>query len=171
MKKKKDSTTKDPRRRIILFSILCKEEPTFVCVICSRWLYQKELKKTPKKPEKNILWILKSKFLHLVIVICLSCDRDIQKVKKAAQALWNKLTIYPVPNTLSIINKLEKVLISRRIPFRKVTNMPKINFQYWKETYNIRIEIQIKLSWMFVLRLCDPIHYLRLKYIILLETK
>ena len=90
----------------------------------------KRVKKNPKKPEKNILWILKSKFLHLVIVICLSCDRDIQKVKKAAQALWNKLTIYPVPNTLSIINKLEKVLISRRIPFRKVTNMPKINFQY-----------------------------------------
>ena len=51
--KKKDSTTKDPRRRIILFSILCKEEPTFVCVICSRWLYQKELKKPPKNPRKT----------------------------------------------------------------------------------------------------------------------
>ena len=40
--------------------------------------------------------------------------------KKHPQAVWNKLEVFMVPEVLSNLNRLERVLISRRILFKKV---------------------------------------------------
>ena len=40
------------------------------------------------------------------------------------QAVTNKLMLDPIPDVLSILNRLEKTLISKRIIFKKITIMP-----------------------------------------------
>ena len=42
--------------------------------------------------------------------------------------MWNKLEVFMVAEVLSNLNRLERVLISRKILFKKVTIMPKSKF-------------------------------------------
>ena len=61
------------------------------------------------------------------MLICLTYDY-LKKQKIPPQAVWNKLEVFMVPEVLSNPNRLERVLISRRILFKKVTIMPKGKF-------------------------------------------
>ena len=57
--------------------------------------------------------------------ICVTCDRHLKKHDIPCQAVWNKLSIDKLPDEISCFNRLEKVLISKRILFKKVSIMPK----------------------------------------------
>ena len=61
------------------------------------------------------------------MLICLTYDY-LKKQKIPPQAVWNKLEVFMVPEVLSNPNRLERVLISRRILFKKVIIMPKGKF-------------------------------------------
>ena len=58
----------------------------------------------------------------------MTCHGHFKNRKIPPQPLWNKLEVYGVPNILADLNKLERVLISRRILFKKVSIMPKGRF-------------------------------------------
>ena len=60
--------------------------------------------------------------------ICLTCHGHFKKQKIPPQAVWNKLGVYDVPNILADFNRLERVLISRRFLFKKISIMPKGRF-------------------------------------------
>ena len=68
--------------------------------------------------------ILKGFLPHLVSInkysTSLTCDKNIQKQKIHAQAVWNKSVIFPIPDVLSKLNLLDRVLISQRIYFIKL---------------------------------------------------
>ena len=49
--------------------------------------------------------------------MCLTCHGNFKKRKIPPQAVWNKLEVLNVPNILVDLNRLERVLISRRILF------------------------------------------------------
>jgi len=57
--------------------------------------------------------------------ICYTCDRHITQKKIPCQAVWNKLSLNDLPEEIAILNRLEKVLISKRILFKKILVMPK----------------------------------------------
>ena len=106
----------DSRERISLFSKICKEGPTSVCVICNRCLYK-----------RSVNWFDPDKYLfefgeisdigNSDTFICLTCDRYLKKQKIPPQAVWNKVEVFMVPEVLSNLNRFERVLISRRILF------------------------------------------------------
>ena len=57
--------------------------------------------------------------------IWLTCDKYIKKKKIPCQAVCNKLEIYQSPIEINDIRKLEKVIISKRILFKKIVIMSK----------------------------------------------
>jgi len=59
------------------------------------------------------------------LYICQTCDKKLKKSKIPAQSVWNKLDIFLFPADLDNLNRLERVIISRRILFKKITIMPK----------------------------------------------
>jgi len=57
--------------------------------------------------------------------ICHTCSKHISKNKTPCQAVSNKLELTEVPSVIKDLNKLEKVLISKRILFKKISIMRK----------------------------------------------
>ena len=133
---------KRPDERIKLFSQLCKEGPVFVCVICNRCFYEKSIKKFNKDHYKlDNLDELIYNVNNIDMYICQTCDRHMRKQQIPVQAVWNKLGLFKIPEVLSNLNRLEKVLIARRILFKKVSIMPKGRFPKLKGSIcNIPIE-------------------------------
>ena len=104
-----------------------KNGPYFICIVCHRCLYRKTVKLFH---EGNYSENVKHIFNHVAsydskFYICLTCDRHLVKDNIPCQAVWNKLELTPLPKEIEILNKLEKVLISKRILFKKIVIMPK----------------------------------------------
>ena len=59
------------------------------------------------------------------LYICHTCHTKLKKSEIPAQAVWNKLEFFLLPDDLANMNRLERAIISRRILFKKITIMPK----------------------------------------------
>ena len=57
------------------------------------------------------------------LYICLICHKNISKRKIPCQAVCNNLEVEAFPKVLQDLRRLEKVLISRRILFKKIAIM------------------------------------------------
>ena len=57
--------------------------------------------------------------------ICITCHKKLLKVTVPAQAVCNNLQIFELPSRFRDLRKLEKIIIAKRILFKKVTTMPK----------------------------------------------
>ena len=57
--------------------------------------------------------------------ICITCDSKVIKGKTPCQTVYNKLQVENLPQQFDSIRRLERVLISKRIRFKKITIMPK----------------------------------------------
>ena len=64
--------------------------------------------------------------------ICKTCDKKMIKNKTPCQAVNNKLGIYDFPEDLKHIRRLERVLIARRLHFKKINIMHKDQFPKMK---------------------------------------
>ena len=64
--------------------------------------------------------------------ICGTYHHCLKKKKMPPQAVCNKLNIQSIPCELKNLNRLERVLISRRLLFKKVTIIPKGCFPKYK---------------------------------------
>ena len=112
---------------------MCKEGQTFLCVICNRCLY-----------EKSVKWFNLDNYLfafeeisdigNRYMLVYLTCDRYFSKKQKIhPQAVWNKLEVFMVPEVLSHLNRLDRVLISRKILF--MLSCQRVNFPNSKDLY------------------------------------
>ena len=73
--------------------------------------------------------------------ICLTCHGHLKINSEPPQAAWNKLDIASPREILSNLNRLERVLISRRMLFKKVSIMSQGRFPNFKGNLcNIPIE-------------------------------
>ena len=80
--------------------------------------------------------------LDLNMYICLTCHGHLKKQSEPPQALWNKLDIVSPTEIFSNLNRLQRVSISRRILFKKVSIMSKGRFPKLKGSiFNKPIEI------------------------------
>ena len=55
------------------------------------------------------------------LYICETCYRHLYKNETLYQAVCNKMVLDPIPDELRDFKKLESVLISKRILFKKIT--------------------------------------------------
>ena len=63
-----------------------------------------------------------------ITYICNTCQSYLKKSHIPAQAVCNKLQIFEDPAEIKNLNRLERILIARRILFKKVIIMPKGQF-------------------------------------------
>lgn len=59
------------------------------------------------------------------LYICKTCDKKFRKNFIPCQAASKKLYITLLPREFRSLNRLERILVSKRILFKKVTVMPK----------------------------------------------
>ena len=57
------------------------------------------------------------------VYVCIACHKSIMKKRTPCQAVSNKLDVEVAPKQLQNLRKLEKVLISKKILFKKVALM------------------------------------------------
>ena len=114
-----------------IFLSLSSQGPTLVCVCCHRCMYERSVHKFHKDKFKydSVGKIHISSNLN---VICKTCHVTMKRGKLPAQTVVNKLEIFEPPELIKNMNRLEHVLISRRILFKKVSIMPKGNFPKMK---------------------------------------
>ena len=84
-----------------------------------------------------------AKLFDTKLYICEKCHKHLIKNEIACQAVCNKMARYPIPDILKDLKKLEKVLIFKRILFKKIAIMHgKGEFSKIKDTIcNMPIEV------------------------------
>ena len=109
-----------PARIVVDFKNQIKKGPLYICVICNRCLY-KILVTLFKKEKYDVNAILTSlvKSYDAYLHICKTCNKALKKKFIPCQAVSNKLDISFLPKEFESRSKHERVLVSRRILFRK----------------------------------------------------
>ena len=119
----------DGKKRIQKFKLHISQGPYFICVVCNRCLYKQLVKLFHENKYDTTLHENIFDFRILSFdekeYICITCDSKLIKNKIPCQAVINDLELHELPADFSDIRRLEKVLIAKRILFKKVTIMPK----------------------------------------------
>ena len=125
------TATSRSQNNIKTFRMEIEKGPYFICVVCNRCLYRKSvLKFNETKHDVNF-----ESFCYEKVdsydgcqYICKTCDTKLKKKKIPCQAVWNKLQLFQFPDHTPCLNKLERVIIGKRILFSKIIIMPKSQF-------------------------------------------
>ena len=127
MRKRRKKVDTDNINTVVAFKNAIKEGPYYICVVCNRNLYKKTVKLFALQNYNmdildlftNVESFDKSKY------VCFTCDRHLKKKEIPCQAVWNKLSVDDLPGEIKSLNRLEKVLISKIILFKKISIMSK----------------------------------------------
>ena len=110
---------------IAKFQALIEQGTYYICTVCHRLLYRKSV---------VTLNLLAYELRHIITdilsfdnekYICKTCHNKLKKNKISCQAVCNKLQVLDVPEELKVLNKLETILIARRLCFQKILIMSK----------------------------------------------
>ncbi|XP_071153640.1 uncharacterized protein [Mytilus edulis] len=126
-----------------------RDGPRYVCSVCHKFKFRKQVVvcdklKYSKKGDKSIAMANQciTQQFHTTCSdqcqsscetifhkqwICFTCHYHLLKGQMPADAFANGLQLPPIPDELNSLNKLEKQLISVRIPFMKIIQLPKGN--------------------------------------------
>ena len=113
--------------RVSTFKKIIQSGPSFIYIVVNRCLYRRSVTLF----SENKLQELESNMFNFIcshdnnFYICKTCAQRLNKNQIPCQAVCNKLQIYDFPEDLRCIRHLEKVLIARRLQFKKITIMPK----------------------------------------------
>ena len=122
----KKSVEHDLEYKISVFQKRIKEGPYYICSVCNRLLYRKtviNLNKQIYNTQQNLFTDIKS--FDDKHYICKTCHSKVLKGQVPCQAVCNKLCVDDLPPELSLLEKLEQILIAQRIVFEKIIVMPK----------------------------------------------
>ena len=126
------------------FESAVQEYPEYVCSVCHRLLFRKQVLKcnkakyeTSSSKTRLARTCINDNMEHksndssvqrksrVDMYICHTCDRHLSSGKMPPEACANRLQLQPIPHELQSLNILEKHLISRMVPFMKVITLPK----------------------------------------------
>ncbi len=124
--------------------------PEYVCAVCHRCCFKKQVKLCNKNKYLQISTevgciaekCITLNYLHKcnkmcrqhcvhknstaeTLWICHTCDRKICEGKIPAESVANNLALDPIPNELNSLNSLEQHLIAKNIPFMKMLALPR----------------------------------------------
>ena len=114
------------------FNEKLRDGPFHICVSCNRTLYRRSVKIFFEEKYPNDIENFYFAHVHSnddVEYICKTCHTYLIKGRIPAQAVCNKLEIFDVPEHFNDLRLLEKVLIARRLLFKKVLTMPRGEFR------------------------------------------
>lgn len=117
-----------PRNRSIeAFKKHIKNGPFYLCVVCNWCLYLTSVLLFREEKYDVIGNIFQSRVLsyNSKEYICKTCHSKLLKKRIPCQAVWNDMQVIELPERFLDIRKLEKIIISKRLLFKKVTIMPK----------------------------------------------
>ena len=115
--------------------------PEYVCCVCLKLLFEKQVKKCIKAQYQNQSCIIE-KYVHICssecktecqlaksplrcLWICFTCHRKLVKGEIPAEASVNNLELDDIPEEFESLNNLEQHLTAINIPFMKIVNLPK----------------------------------------------
>jgi len=121
---------------IMKFKTAMLSGPSYVCTVCHRQMYVTSVKRIQKysameKFSKLSVDVAKQLFEDQIVesmgglYMCLTCYSALKSGRIPAQAKINGLKLDDVPPELQDITPLERQLISTRIPFMKIVNLPR----------------------------------------------
>ena len=97
------------------------------CVVCNRCLYRTSVC-TFKRDKYSAF---SDKVFSCVesfdgnFYICMTCRKKLKKNCIPCQAVYNQLQLCELPKEFRDIQRLEKVIVARRLHFKKISIMPK----------------------------------------------
>ena len=114
----------------------------FVCDVCNRRLYSKAVVEFKLNKYDfdltNVMYTVSVNFKYHIWKIC---HNSLKKSYILVQVVCDKLKHFCAPPELKNLNRLERILISQHILFKKVTIIPKSHFPKLKDAiFNIPIE-------------------------------
>ena len=103
------------------------KEGHYICSICNRLLYRKSVKLIEKKKYSLVPKTLFTNIASFDNKQCkfTTCHSKIVKGKTPCQAVYNGMSVDEIPVELTLLEKLEQILIPQRIVFEKIVVMPK----------------------------------------------
>ncbi|XP_071142082.1 uncharacterized protein [Mytilus edulis] len=126
-----------------------RDGPIYICSVCIKLKFRKQViqldtEKYLKKGKQSAAVAnqcisfefkstctadcpIKCETINHKLWICYTCHRHLIKSEVPADARANGLELTPIPEELKYLNSLEKQLISQRIPFMKLVQLPKGN--------------------------------------------
>ncbi|CAG2195295.1 unnamed protein product [Mytilus edulis] len=126
-----------------------RDGPIYICSVCIKLKFRKQVvqldtEKYLKKGKQSAAVAnrcitfefkssctadcpIKCETINHKLWICYTCHRHLLKSEVPADARANGLQLTPIPEELKYLNLLEKQLISQRIPFMKLVQLPKGN--------------------------------------------
>ena len=111
------------------FHNLISQGPEYVCVSCSQLFFKKsvdEFKNTQRLPEKLLQVCVRSiKTVNNKEWICKQCKTYLMESKVPPCSIGNDFRFPAIPNELQGLTKLEERLISPRIPFMQIKELPR----------------------------------------------
>ena len=103
------------------------EGPFYICCICNRTMYKRAVllyKEQQYNVPSDVLSVGKTVSFDGRFYICKTCHQKLQKKKVPCQSVWNDLICPVIPDELKVLKNLERILIAKRIPFKKIVIMP-----------------------------------------------
>ena len=128
MKKPKSNGEKEGTRSgsiVKKFKGMVHEGPFYVCQICHRCLYKRLVQHFERNIKNESSSPINVLSFDRYLYICKTCYKKIAKGKVPCQSVSNKLEVYNFPSHFRGIQKLEKVLIAKRLLFKKITILPR----------------------------------------------
>jgi hypothetical protein len=113
----------DAADRIRKFWSSMEDGLTFKCASCARLLFQSQVTKISAEHEEVVKQVLQIEKLPGQYW-CGTCRRHIKNGEIPPMCVQNGLQIEEVPEFLQSLNELEATLVSRRIIFIKIHNLP-----------------------------------------------
>ena len=110
---------------ITIFKHKIREGPYYICSVCNRILYRKSVLILLKSKYNSQHFFTNTKSFDGKEYICKTCHSKVSKGNLPCQAVYNNLYVDNIPQELSILEKLEQILIAQRIDFQKIVIMPK----------------------------------------------
>ncbi|XP_066925556.1 uncharacterized protein [Clytia hemisphaerica] len=128
-KRKKESPHENNMvHRVKTFKKEIRKGPFFICVICNRLMYRLSVVLFNQNKYHDVD---ENVFSYRVLsfdgkeYICNTCHKKMLKKKIPAQAVANDLQMADLPERFSDIRKLEKIIIAKRLLFKRITIMSK----------------------------------------------
>ena len=112
--------------------------PIFICVVWNRCIYARSVMEFQfNKYNFDLTVIIHKVTKKDTTYICNTCHSYLKKSHIPAKAVCNRFQIFETPAEIKNLNRLKRILITRRILFKKVTIMPKGQFQKNKALFVI----------------------------------
>ena len=123
----------NPQGRVEKFLHLAKRGPTFICVVCNRCLYARSIMEFQfNKYNLDLTDVIHKVTKNEVTFICNTCIAILRNptvsIPQIIKQSVETLQIFETPAEIKNLNRLERLLIARRILFKKVTVTPKGQF-------------------------------------------